>query len=141
MLRQIITTKFVSQIIQLLRTGFIQGRHYFYRRISKGQIFAAGQHITHGLGGQRRPGTILNQRHRFILKIALRQMINKLFHKRKNIRIIGGSCQNQPTKAECVRHCLRHITARQIISHNLRAATTAQLISQLLHSLFGMPIN
>ena len=133
--------QFFSQCLKLFGTGVIQRRLDGDGVFGKGEVFALFKHAPHDLCRQRSPGAVFNKSNRAVLEVPFRQVMDKGFHIREDIRIVGGGRKNELSVAEGILYGLGHVTAGQVVDHDLGAALFGQFLSQQLHGGFGVAVD
>ena len=68
-------------------------------------------------------------------------MLDKGFHKREDVGVIGGCSKNNSAVAESVLNSLSHITAGKVVNNNLGAALGFEPFGKQLNCFFGVAVN
>ena len=99
---KIVHAELLRQILHLLPALLIQGGYQFYAVFRIYEVFALLQHGLHGLGRERRPGTVLYRGDLPLLEVPLGQVVDELLHEGIDVRVVCGGRQHYPSKAERV---------------------------------------
>ena len=100
----------------------IDGGEDLYGGIEPVDLFTFCHHLTHHLGSQRSPGTVLDQTYRAVLEVVFHQTGDVVVHERIDACVVGCGGKDQFAVAEGVGESQRHIVSCQIVYDNLRTS-------------------